>query len=170
MKSPLKEVPTHSIINLLHIQLDRHETSLRGGTSKVIHELLDKEDIISDAVSTNKGTLLRTDEARYNQLQPPKQNFRTNLVEGGTKADRSKVTGNKSIKSLGNKNNQSFLPLSRDCRKKDRLHHLDHLFPNNGPVMMKEKRWKTIQPMGLVLPKGPKGLLHLHNRHQASQV
>lgn len=145
MKSPLKEVPTHPVISLLHIQLDRHEASSSGGMLKVMHELLDKQDIINDEMRhPNKGTQLWTDEMRHNQLQPPNQGPSTYLVEGGAKYDRSKVTRNRNITSLGNKSNISFLPLNRDTRVKDRLHHLNHLSCNNGPAPVEEKRREAI--------------------------
>ena len=52
---------THSIIGMLHIQLDHYQATIDRRLPHIMHELLGKEDIIDDAVAADKGTLCRID-------------------------------------------------------------------------------------------------------------
>lgn len=82
LKYPSKEVPAHPVISSLYVQLYRHETPSDGGTPKVMHEFLGKQDTVSNISSIDKGPLLRTNETRHDQLQPLNQDPSTNLIEG----------------------------------------------------------------------------------------
>lgn len=47
-----------------------------------MHELLGEQDIISNAMATEKTTLLRTNQARDNQLHMPNQNPNIYFIKG----------------------------------------------------------------------------------------
>lgn len=91
VECPSKEPPTHPNVSPLHVKLDGHN-SCGWGMLKIIHELLDEEDIISDAMSTDKSPLIRVDKMRHDHLKLPDQNSSIYLIEGGAQANRSKVT------------------------------------------------------------------------------
>lgn len=101
---------------------------------KIMHKFLDKEDIIGNAATTNEGPLLRIDETRYNYLQPPDQDLRTDFTESDTEADQPKMAQSRCVMSLWDQSNQDFLLLNRNTRTKSQLYSLDNPTSKNGPI------------------------------------
>lgn len=94
----------HPIIGPLYIQLDCYKALSDEGMPQVMHELLGKQDIVSDVMTTDKNPLLRTDQTKHDQLQPFNQNLNTYLVEGGAQIDRFEVFQNRCIRLFRDEN------------------------------------------------------------------
>lgn len=87
LKYLIQEGPAHLVISTPHIRLDRHQVLTRGGTLQVMHELLDEQDIISDAMVTDENTLFRTIQAGNDGLHMPDEDPSIYFIECGAKPD-----------------------------------------------------------------------------------